>query len=260
MKVKIGNKAFEVPKDAEGGYPEEVVLEFDGVLRTQEEESTFIENHKKDARKEGLEIAVKQHREKYGFTGRSLDKLIEAVEKKTLEDAEIEPAEQAKKLQGLLDEKEIALNNALANVSDKENEFNSYKNQAKIDRTLESLIPEKTILPREDMKLILKTKLNFDTDEDGNIVVLDNLGNILKDTTTANPITANDVVENFFKDNQNYLKPIEGGAGGGDSSGSSNKQSIDEFIEEQQGKGVKVNSVEFNDALKSKIEAGLVEA
>ena len=67
MKIKIGNKTFEVSKNAEGGYPEETTLEFDGILRTEEEETSFIENHKKDARKEGLEIAVKQYREEYGI-------------------------------------------------------------------------------------------------------------------------------------------------------------------------------------------------
>ena len=85
MKVKIGNKIFEVSKEELESNPNEITINFDGNLRTEEEEVTFIENHKKDARKEGLEIAVKQYREEFGFEGRSIDKLIEAVKSKTLE-------------------------------------------------------------------------------------------------------------------------------------------------------------------------------
>lgn len=259
MKIKIGNKTFEVSKEALESNPEEVTIEFDGVLRTQDEESTFIENHKKDARKEGVEIAVKQHREKYGFTGRTIEKLIEAVEKSTLDEAKLEPNEQLKKIQDKLDEKEEALQKALQKVGDQETQFKNFKNETRLDRKLDSYIPENTLLPKEDMKVILKTKLSFGVDEDGNDVVLDAMGNILKDDTTANPRNPKDVVSNFFKDNQSYLKAVEGGSGEGDSGKNGKKKSIDDFITEQSEKGLKVNSPEFNEALKGQIEAGLVE-
>lgn len=259
MKVKIGNKTFEVSKEELESNPEEITLTFDGTLRTEDEETTFIENHKKDARKEGLEIAVKQYRDEFGFEGRSIDKLIEAVQKKTLEDAKIEPAEQLKKIKTTLDEKETALQNALSKVTERENEFKTFKNQSILDRQLDSYIPDNTILPKDDIKTILKTKLKFDVDENGNVLALDNHGNVIKDPTTANPRAANEVVESFFKDNQSYLKPIEGGAGGGDSSSKGSKKSLDKFIEEQQAKGVKLNSPEFNQTLTKQVEAGLVD-
>jgi hypothetical protein len=259
MKIKIGNKTFEVSKEVLESNPEEINIEFDGTLRTQDEESVFIENHKKDARKEGLEIAVKQYRDEFGFEGRSIDKLIEAVQKKTLEDAKIEPAEQLKKIQATLQEKETALQNALTKVSEKENEFKSFKNQTKLDQYLDGVIPQNTILPKEDIKLILKTKMKFDIDENGSVLALDNQGNVIKDPTTANPKEAKEVVESFFKDNQTYLKPIEGGSGAGDSGSAGKKKSIDKFIEEMNSKGVKLNSQEFNDTLKKEVEAGLVE-
>lgn len=259
MKIKIGNKTFEVSKEELERNPEEITIEFDGTLRTEEEENTFIENHKKDARKEGLEIAVKQYRDEYGFEGRSIDKLIEAVQKKTLEDAKIEPAEQLKKIKATLEEKETALQNALGKISEKEKEFKSFKNQTILDSYLDSVIPSNTILAKEDIKLILKTKLKFDVDDNGSILALDGQGNVIKDPTTANPKSAKDVVESFFKDNQTYLKPIEGGSGQGDSGSKGSKKSLDKFIEEQQAKGVKLNSPEFNETLTKQVEAGLVD-
>lgn len=259
MKIIIGNKSFEVSKEALESNPNEIKLDFDGTIRTTEEDSVFVENQKKEARKEGIEISVKQFREKYGFEGRTIEKLIEAVEKKTLEEAKIEPTEQIKKLQKTLDEKETALQNALEQVNKKENEFKTFVNQNKIDSLVNSLIPENTILPKEDIKLILKNKLKFDTDENGSVLVLGEDGSPLKDKTTANPRNAKDVIDDFFKDNQSYLKSYSGGSGAGDSSNSGSKKSIDDFIKEQQDKGVKPNSTEFNETLKTQMEAGLIE-
>ncbi len=259
MKLTIGGKIFEVSKNEEGGYPEEATIEFDGILRTSEEEGSFIENHKKDARKEGLEIAVKQYRDEFGFEGRTIDKLIEGVKSKTLADAKIEPTEKLKLIQDTLAEKETALQNALTAKTEGETMFSNYKNAAKIDSTLDSLIPEKTILPREDMKMILKSRLNFNTDENGNITVLDTSGNVMKDAITANPKTAKEVVEGFFKDNQTYLKPNEGGAGGGDSGTPGTKTSMDDFIETQRAAGNAPNSLAFNEALQPLVKAGSID-
>ena len=259
MKVKIGSKTFEVSKEELESNPNEVTLDFTGTLRTEEEETTFIENHKKDARKEGLEIAVKQYREEFGFEGRSIDKLIEAVKSKTLEDAKIEPTEQLRKIKTTLEEKETALQSALAKVGEGENAFRSYKNETKLDRQLDGFIPQNTILPKEDIKMIIKNRLKFDFDENGNILALDSMGNVIKDTTTANPKEAKDVIDSFFRDNQNYLKPIEGGSGGGDSSTKGKKKSIDDFISDQKEKGNSPNSEAFNTELKTSIEAGLVD-
>lgn len=258
MKIKIGNKVFEVSKKDLESNPEEVTIEFDGILRTQEEESSFIENHKKDARKEGLQIAVKQYRDEYGFEGRSIEKLIEAVKSKTLEEAKIEPTEKIAKMQKTLNEKEEALNNALLKVSKGEKEFKSYKDQANIDKTISSFFPDNTILPKDDLKLIIKSKLNFTTDENGSINVLDASGNVMKDPTTANPLSAKAVIETFFKDNQNYLKGVEGGAGGADSGGAEGKTSLEDFMASQKEKGNEPNSEAFTKELEKQVEAGTV--
>ena len=157
LKIKIGNKTFEVSK--EDFEKDEIVLEFTGTLRTTEEEATFVENHKKDARKEGEELAVKGFREEFGFTGRKVTDLIEAVKKKAVEEAKIEPNEQVKKLQDQLKEKDTALQNALQNVTAKETEFNSFKNQSVIDSTIDGFIPNNIALSKADIKLIIKNKM-----------------------------------------------------------------------------------------------------
>jgi hypothetical protein len=263
MIVKIGNKSFEVSKEELEGNPEEITLEFDGTLRTQEEEATFIENHKKVARTEGAEKAIRTKADELGLeidgSKRNIDDVFKAYERKILADAKIEPAEQLKKIKSTLEEKETALQNALTKIDEKNNEFSTFKRGMKLDKFLDGVIPDKTLLPREDMKLILKTKLNFDFDENDNILPIGSDGNVLKDPTTANPKNPKDVVDLFFKENQNYLKPVDGGAGGSDSSRKGSKKTLDEFIEEQRAKDINPNSQEFNANLQEQVKQGLVE-
>jgi hypothetical protein len=263
MKITISNKTFEVSKEDFEANPEEIKLEFDGTLRTQEEESTFVENQKTLARTEGAQKALRTKADELGLdiegSKRNIDDVFKAYSKKILEDAKIEPAEQLKKIQLSLDEKEVALQNALARVGQGETEFKSYKNQNILDTYLDSAIPSNTKLAKEDMKLILKSKIKFDFDENGSIVALDNQGNVMKDTVTANPRLAKDVVNSFFQDNQSYLKGNDGGSGEGDSQSKGTKKTLDKFIEEQQAKNVKLNSPEFTKALEDQTAAGLID-
>lgn len=255
-KIKIGNKTFEIAK--EDFEKDEIVLEFTGTLRTTEEEASFIENHKKDARKEGEELAVKGFREEFGFTGRKVTDLIEAVKKKAVEDAKVEPNEQVKKLQKTLEEKEIALQSALKAVTEKDAEYNSFKNKSVIDSTIDGFIPENIALSKADIKLILKNKMTFDV-ENGQVVVKDVQGNIVKNPTTADIMPVKDVIDNFFKENQTYLKPVEGGRGDGDSKNKGNKQSLDDFISEMKEKGVSNATPEFQEELNNRIKNNLVD-
>jgi len=223
----------------------------------------IVENQKKSARTEGAEKALRTKADELGLdvqgSKRNIDNVFKAFETKILADAKIEPEEKLKKINEKLSEKEIALQNALSKISEKEKEFTNFKNQSRLDKKLDSYIPDNTLLPKEDMKVILKNKLVFDVDEDGNDVVLDAMGNILKDETTANPKNPKDVVTNFFKDNQSYLKPVSGGSGGGDDGSTGGKKSMDDFIADQSEKGNRVNSPEFNEALQGAVKAGLVD-
>ena len=259
MKIKIGNKEFELTKEQiEKG--DTVDLAFEGVIRTKEEEETFYKNTKTEIFKEAEEVKVKQYRDTYGFEGRTIEQLIEGVKSHTLKEAKREPNEQIDTLSKTIKEKEAALKNALSKVDEVNNSFKQYKNQSLIENTLNSVIPENTILPKSDISLIIKNKLKFDVAENGRVIVKNEIGEILKNSTTADPLNPKEVVEDFFKTNQNYLKPIEGGAGGGDSrKGGGKKQSLDDFIKEQSDKGIELNSEEFTKNYASKLEAGEVE-
>lgn len=259
MKINIGGKTFEVSKEEMESNPNEINLNFEGTIRTKKQEETYYNNLKKDLHKAGVEVAIKDYREKYGFEGKNIENLIEAVKLKTLEEAKIEPEEKLKLIQQTVAEKDEALQQAIERLQQKENEYKTFKNQTVLDKELDSYIPKNTILPKEDIKLILKNKLSFDVSENGTVFALDKEGNVIKDKTTADPRDAKDVIATFFQDNQSYLKPIDGGSGQGDSVSGSKKKSLNEFIEEQKQKGISPNSEEFQNNLTPLLKEGSIE-
>lgn len=265
MKLNIKGKIIDIADDvlskALEAKQESLEVNSDFILRTQDEENSFIENHKKDARKEGLEIAVKRFREanNLSFEGKTIEALAKALEEKTLTDAKIEPEEKNKKLTQQLTEKENALQSALSKISEAENKFKTFQSQIKIEKTLDSFIPENTILPKEDMKTLLKTKMNFSEDENGNIIVLDGSGNIVKNPTTADAMPVKDLIQDFFKTNQNYISGTPGGNGGSDSKGGSGKISVNQFTESMKEKGIPFNSEAYTKELQKAVESNLID-
>ena len=260
MKIKIAGKIFEVSKEQLESNPEEVVIESDVIIRTPDEDATFVENQKKAARIEGEEIAVKKHRETYGFEGRSVDKLIEAVTKKTLEEAKVEPAEQVKKLTKKLEEKEEALGAAINKSAEIENKFNVYKDEQVIMKTDLDSIPDKTVLPKEDVALILMQKMEFAKTENGSIGVKRPDGTFEKDKTTANELPAKAVIEDYFRSNPSYISGYKGpGSEGSDDTSGSGKMTMDDFIKHQKEKGFAPNSAEFTASLQEAIKTKTVE-
>lgn len=260
MKIKIGNKTFEVSSEELEGNPQEITIPFEGTIRNEDEEGVYYNNLKKEFHKAGTENAVKQYREEYGFEGRSIEKLIEAVKSKTLEEAKLEPNEKIKKITETLEAKELALQNALQKSESVASEFQKYKDTTTISQANRNLIPKNALLDTSDMLTLLSSKINFKV-ENGVVVGLDKAGNIITDKTTGNPETHENLISSFFQNNQQYLKPVEGGAGGGDSANKGGKMTTDQFIEQLESKSepVYAGSTEFQEQYNEAVKNGLIE-
>lgn len=259
-KVIINGQSFELT--AEMLEKDEITLSNEElIIRTKEEDEKFQNNIKNEAKKAGVEIAVKEARTKLGleFEGKNIDKLIEAVQNKTLEDAKIEPEEKLKNALKDVDTLKATVQTLTTEKEQAVKGFESFKNDLTIKSVLSKSLPENLAFPQDDMILILKNKMSFDTDESGNVVVKNNLGEVIKNPTTLEPKPVDEVITSFFDENKAYLKGVEGGAGGSDSKSSGTKISLNKFIEEQQSKGVAPNSEVFNKNLNEAVEAGLVD-
>lgn len=265
MKFKIGNKEYDIADDvisaAIAEKKSELSLTQDSiVIRTVDEDNRFVENMKKDARKEGIEIAVKKSRETLGlsFDGKTIDNLIDAVTAKAKEDAKTPEVEKVTALEKKLKEKDAALSAALSKSTEAETKIKSLKTQYKVDSVLNTVIPKNVVLPVDDIKLILKSKLRFEETEAGAIEVYDSNGAQIVNPQTRDALPVKDVIENFFRDNAQYVKAVGGGSGAGDSGGGSggSKMSIEDFNKDMLDKGHAINSpgyaAEMNKAIAAK--------
>ena len=262
MKFKVGTKEYEIKDEvitkAITDKSESLELATDAVVRTQDEDNRFVENMKKEARKEGVEIAVKKTRETLGLTfeGKTIDNLVTAVTDKVKSESGAGETEKVTKLELKVKEKDAALSSALSRATEAENSAKKLKSSFKIDKALDSYIPKNTVLPVDDVKTILRAKLSFVENETGVIEVFDVDGNQIKNTQTSDALPVKDVIENFFRDNTHYIKAVEGGDGGGDSSkGGNGKRTIEKFNEDMKAKGYAINSDEYSKEMNAAIAA-----
>jgi ribosomal protein L16 Arg81 hydroxylase len=263
-KIKIGGKEFEVSNEVITKSIEEnaeiIIDATDLSIRTAEEETAFVGNLKTTYQTAGVEVAVKEAKRTLGleFTGRSVDSLIEAVKVKTLEDAKIEPEAKVKELMKDIDTLKATIGTVTAEKEQIQNQFHGFKTESIVNNTIASLIPENTALPKDDMTLLLKSKLKFEVDESNRVIVRGLDGEIMKNATTLDPLQAKDVVTSFFNDNPIYIKGASGGAGGADSGGAGGKITVEAFVEKKAKEGVSHTDPKFLAELQELQKQGLI--
>lgn len=243
-KVVIAGREFELTEDQitkakETNEP--IKIEQDLVIRAKDEEETFLTNVRAEARRAGVEVSVKEFKEKLGlsFEGKSIDKLVDAVQKKTIEDAKIEPEQKVKELQKDIEILKGSLTQVTTEKDSILNEFKGFKTESIINNTIASLIPEKTAIPKDDMILLIKNKMKFEVDETNKIVVKDiATGDVMKNPTTLDPLAPKDVLSSFFNQNPTYLQGARGGAGGDDSMPPGTKMTMEAFLEKKKAEGL----------------------
>jgi ABC-type Na+ efflux pump permease subunit len=105
----------------------EVEITIDEKLNVfSEDEVTVLKNNEyKNGKDKGVEMAVKDAKERMGldFTGKTIDGLLSAAQKKALEDAKIEPAKQVQELQEKLKTVQVTASELQAKLTEKETEI-----------------------------------------------------------------------------------------------------------------------------------------
>ena len=218
----------------------------------KEDYETRVNNIKTESKKAGVEIAVKEARNSLGleFEGKTIDNLLKSHSDKVLADAKIEPEKKVKelagdktKLQGKVEEWEGKYNELQTQMLAKDTKL-------KRDQDILSFMPDKLTLPNRDVLTLFNSNYEVAT-EDG-VAVVKSGGETLKDTN-LNPKLLKDVVVEFAS---GYKKPIEGGAGDGDTTGAPKGGSIDAFTEEMVKKEISPNSEAFQLEMKKRISDG----
>lgn len=234
---------------------EEVAIELPKVkVFTVEEDDQRVENLKREFKTAGLEIAVKEKRRELGleFEGKTIDNLLENYKKKVIEEAGINPD---KKVLELTRDKEALQANLLKEsqkLADFEKAVNRERNQFAIDNTILKQIPDNTLIPKEDVLGLFKTKYQVEKSEQGSLLFKKaGSDEILKSPTTLNPLSAEDVLKDFLMP---YIGKPAGGAGAGDSGGASKPGTMEAFMVEMEKKNIGVGSEEFNREMQNRIK------
>jgi hypothetical protein len=191
-----------------------------------------IANIKKESATVAIETAVKEQRNNLGldFQGKTIENLVSAIKAKSESESKIEPEEKYKTLKSEFD-------GLVSKLNEKDTEFNSFKTQIEKTNLLSEIkneftkhIPDNVLVSKSTIFTEAKEKGFSFEKEDGNVVVKDSNGNILKDDNYS-PITVKDWVTTFSTP---YLAKVEGGAGKGDDTGEGKAGSFEAFMKESE--------------------------
>ncbi len=263
MKIKIGKTVFEVDDATLTKALEdktEVSIESDVVIRTAEENETFVNNLKDQQIKVGKEIGIKEFKKHVGLEveGKDYQKVADAFKDKIVSESNISIDEKENEWKTDLETLKTSNTELITKLEQAETKSQGIEKQYKVSRQLDKFMPETLTIPKDDMSLILSNKFEFDINENGQFVAKDKLtGNVLQDAATLSPTPLDKVLGGFFESNPAYLKATEGGAGGTDSGGSG-KISLDAYTKTLNEAGHATNSPSFIAEVEKAVEAGTV--
>lgn len=195
---------------------EEVDVAIDDKLMvlTDTEKTTLEKNKYDEGKKAGVEMEVDKIKKEAGldFQGKTVKGLVEAAQKKTLEDAKIPEAEKVKELQTKLEKVQSTATELEKKLTEKDAEVNSVKTQGLIVKDL----PTNTTLPGDKVLLLMKADGYEYKNEDGKIVWYKD-GKALTDKL-GNNLATKDVATEYVTTNKLSTEEIipPGGRGGGD--------------------------------------------
>jgi len=190
----------------------EVALEVPA-LYTEEQNKLFGDNRFNEGKKAASEILVKDLKQKHGieFDGKTVEGFLDKFSEKVIADAKIAPDEKNKKL--LEDNKalQLKIQEAENKVQAKEKEFTERLFGIETKSQILSFIPEKTIIPRDDLAVLFMNSYRVAKEDDRVIVYK---GSEAMKDNVLNPVPLKDVVSQF---SEKYID--KNGMGGGDAGG-----------------------------------------
>jgi hypothetical protein len=203
----------------------------------------------------GEEMERKATRDAFGLEieGKDRDKIIEGIKSKILKEANIEPNKALEEKNRLIDQLRLNITKAETEKSDLINQYTAKEKKMKLDSVLFSSIPDKAVndsLNKNDIAAMFRANGYDISESDGKVVAMFN-GEVVKNTTTLEPLPFADVVTKFVSDKK--LITVDG-RGAGDNSKKAASGSIEAFEKEMDDKGVKYGSKEYIDEMNRRIK------
>jgi len=214
------------------------------VLFTEEQKNIYGTNRFAEGKKAFGEIFTKDLKSKHpnvSYDGKNPEEFIEKfVEVKLAESGE-EPDKKVAKLKAEKEELQAKLQQSLTGLDELKNGYEQKLFGITANNAIVSLIPEKTIIPRNQVLTIFNSVISTQKDEDGKIFHSKG-GEPLKDEL-GNYKATKDVVAEFIDENK-FIS--SGGMGGNDDDrgSSSTYRSTSEFLAGMEKRGIEPMSAE----------------
>jgi hypothetical protein len=233
----------------------EVDITIDDKLVTfsDEEQKTLKSNSYEEGKKAGVEISVKEVKEelKLEFQGKSIKGLVEAAQKKAIDDAKISPDKKVTELQ----EKVNTLQATVVDQEKKLQEKDGEVSNIRLNTELTKNVPAGTTLEADEIISIMRLKgYDFQLKE-GKLVALKD-GKVMQDKV-ANAIPVKDVIGEFVKERKlsSAGDPPPGGRGGGGTPPPPAKfNTLSELKKNFTDQGKSLNGMEFMDAVEAAVK------
>jgi hypothetical protein len=226
------------------------------VIKPKSDYDALINNLKKESGTAAVEIAIKNARNELGldFQGKTMENLLKAYGEKVETDAKIDPNKKYDSLKTDFEKLQGNLTEWQSKYTNLESTYKQKEQQATINNTLLKEIPDNTILGKEDILAILKARYQFNIGEDGFEIVKD--GQVQKNQANMNLLSPGEFMKDFITP---YLKPIEGGAAGKDSTGTGKETSLELFDKQMEAKGINVGSEQYNEFMSIAMKNGTLK-
>lgn len=175
---------------------------------SEDEISTLKKNEYKNGKESGVEMAVKEVKQELNldFQGKSVKGLVEAAQKKAIEDAKIPANEKVAELQKKVETLQATVQDQDKKLSEKDNEVAGVKLKSELYKH----IPAGASLENDEVIELMKLKGYGFEMKDGKVVATLN-GEAISDKL-SNAIPVKDVISGFLKEKK--LIADEGAAGG----------------------------------------------
>lgn len=218
---------------------------------TDAEIETIKTNTKKGAGEAAIEIAVKEVKQKLGldFQGKTIEGLAEAVTKKALADAKIEPEKKVQELTDKLATLQNTVKEYESKIAEKDAEVTRVKVTGEVIRFIPDFGENAPALGKDEvLQLMTANGYGFEL-KDGKVVATKD-GKAVEDKL-ANPVAVKDVVTEFLKAKKLITEePAPPGGRGQQQKGPAGKfGTLSELQKHFESQGKSVLGSEFMDAV-----------
>jgi hypothetical protein len=214
---------------------------------TDDEVQTLKSNEYKSGKEAGVEMAVKESKEKLGlsFTGKTIDGLIDAATKKALEDAKIAPDAKVQELEGKITTLQTTVKDYETKLAEKDNEVSGIRINSELYKHIPAPGDNGPAISQDDVIGLMKSN-GYEFKIENGATVAYKGGKKVTDKL-SNDMPLNEVVTGFLKEKKIIADDfVPGGRGGGDDKRTGKATKLSELKKEAEAKGLNLMGEEFN--------------